>query len=125
MGTPKFSIGELAIFTGAGATTSPAMAPYVGQKVEVYEHRGISRRGHIEYGVRLMDGDAANVVEPSLEKIPPANDSLQHFRSELKPCDDLYRKRLEPILNPVSAELEASARRIHPSLSEIQFGGRS
>lgn len=120
----KFEKDEIAIFVGTtefGAhlsdmnsevTILTVHAPYSDASTYLFEIAALAFPDHVIYGVEWLDGGNGYVAEFQLRKRPCQ--SVEHFHSELKPCDNLFRKRLEPVLNPVPADLEARIRAMFP-----------
>jgi len=66
----KFEVGEIAVFAGTPAKSSPAMVPLIGTDVEI-----IGVVGNGTYDVIMADGDGAFVQEHSLRKKKPPEES--------------------------------------------------
>lgn len=114
--TPKFEPGEIVIYIGhPNASTDTPFK--IGDKIKIDrvvtgQDFGLQHPGMHYYAIGEW-----HVGEPCLQKLPPPNEHQKRFHDSLKPCDQQFPAQLGRWLNPAPTEQEA--RRIHPSLGEI------
>lgn len=130
----KFEINEIAVYVGPvenGATLADLNKEVTiltinhplpkGEKfVKAFSDAKLDWPNEVIYGIQWPEARYSGYVpERKLRKRRPPNEQLQRFRDTLRPSDKQFRPQLERWLNPVPADLETRARRIHDPVEEI------